>query len=598
MLNNHLRLLHTLFINLWQFNKKQTLTAIFLITAQSISTGFGLFLILPFLNAVGLLSQNVQTNSMLYQSLQQVQTVMPFNSPLANVLSLYALISATVAIIMYAEKIISGQLKQGYSTHLRNQLHKAIILLKWPYFIEHKSSDLLHSLTKKIDNIAAANYLLLVLINNTIFIIIYTLYACHLSISATLLACVFGCFLLLMVKPWQKKTSKNAKAYQADNQNLFQILNEEFLMIKGIKASNLSNKANQHLKKINHQVEKKGFLLTKNMAMAKLSYSLLAILTLTLLILVCENIIALPAAKLLMLLIIFSRILPLVSSCQQNYQSVLHFLPSVADVESLLKNCQKHAEKNKSTADTIHFQEKITFQKITFSYQPKKTPLIFENFTSEIPKNKITIITGPSGMGKSTLIDLLTGLFLPTNGQIIIDNTVLTEKNITAWRKNIVYLTQESFLFNGTLRENLCFYNKNLSDNALWQVIDKVEAHFCYDLKNGLNTRLGDRGLYFSGGEKQRLILARALLMKPKLLILDESTNALDDKTLVSLKKLLKTLKSTLTLVIISHQNSLIDIADNIIDLAKKKEYQPHGRVEKRRQKLCATKSFYPCETE
>ena len=159
MLNNHLKLLQKLFINLWQFNKKQTLTAIFLITAQSISAGFGLFLILPFLNAVGLLSQNVQTNSMLYQSLQQVQAVMPFNSPLANVLSLYALISATIAIIMYAEKIISGQLKQGYSTHLRNQLHKAIILLKWQYFIEHKSSDLLHGLTKKIDNIAAANYL-------------------------------------------------------------------------------------------------------------------------------------------------------------------------------------------------------------------------------------------------------------------------------------------------------------------------------------------------------------------------------------------------------------------------------------------------------
>jgi ABC-type multidrug transport system fused ATPase/permease subunit len=234
-------------------------------------------------------------------------------------------------------------------------------------------------------------------------------------------------------------------------------------------------------------------------------------------------------------------------------------IPPVISVESV------------TPASPFRWKNAITLCELSYRYPGAARPAL-DGLSVVIPKNTSLGVVGPTGSGKSTLVDLLLGLYCPTGGEILIDGQPLTPALVPSWRDSIGYVPQDIFLIDDTIARNIAF---GLPDEridqvrlreacAMAQILDFIEA----ELHGGFDTNVGERGIRLSGGQRQRIGLARALYHRPSLLILDEATSALDVGTEAKLLEALRGLSGTLTMVVAAHRFSVVANCEQVIDLA------------------------------
>jgi len=215
----------------------------------------------------------------------------------------------------------------------------------------------------------------------------------------------------------------------------------------------------------------------------------------------------------------------------------------------------------KVSKQNIPFNKEIFIQSINFSYQGSKK--IITNCSLSIKKNERIAIVGESGSGKSTLVDLISGLLTLSSGKILIDGIELSSNNLQNWREKIGYIPQNIFLFDGTVAQNVCFdrvYNKEKLINSL-----KLASIYNFLLdRDGIDTKVGDGGVHLSGGQAQRIAIARALYGDPEILIFDEATSALDPETEKNIMHDMYLLTRNMTFLLITHKLSIVSECDRI----------------------------------
>ncbi len=225
-----------------------------------------------------------------------------------------------------------------------------------------------------------------------------------------------------------------------------------------------------------------------------------------------------------------------------------------------------------------NFSGKIEFHDVSFSYNDDAPALQHISLTA-LPGQTLALV-GSTGSGKSTVLNLLSRFYEPSSGSILLDGEPISEISKEWLRDNTGFVTQEAFLFNTTIRENLTLAKHQASDEELWSVLEAANAaDFIRALPEGLDAKAGERGIRFSGGEKQRLSIARALLKNPPLLLLDEATSALDNNTEKLVQQALDRLRSNRTSFVIAHRLSTIRNAD-LICVLHKGELVESGRHE------------------
>ncbi len=278
-------------------------------------------------------------------------------------------------------------------------------------------------------------------------------------------------------------------------------------------------------------------------------------------------VLAVPLALFVPVLAIFLRIVPLAGNLQNGVRSWQFCRPALANLLATVEEARGAAEPGPEMGEPLALATAIELSDISLSYPDRDRP-VFDRFSHRIEVGSLVGVTGPSGSGKSTLADLLSGLVAPDAGQILVDGAPLIGADRIRWRRQVAYVEQSPYLFDGTIAENVAWGNLEEVDRAaVEQALEEASAGFVRALPEGIDTLVGERGRELSGGERQRIALARALLRQPSLLILDEVSAALDSDNEQAITRTLAALRGRTTCVVLSHRAALLRDVDDLIEL-------------------------------
>jgi ATP-binding cassette, subfamily C, bacterial len=547
----------------WRATDGRLLFGSVLTLVAALTEGLSLVLLVPIL-ALATSSGTVQVESIPFIG----QFLSPLNFSLQFMLfSLVCVIIAQAALLFF-KATYNARIFQNATDKTRMSFFNDLGMARWECFNKSRLSDLDNVLMGEIDRIAAATYSMQSLIQSIILLTIYTALAALVSWQMTLFALLSGSTLFLLLRPIRSYAARHGRdltsMYEERGATVLEFLNG-MRVAKSFTAEEIYiSRFKAHLAEFCRKVLRYAqatslgtFFFQVGSAIIGIGFVWLAI-----------EFLKLDFATIAFLIIIFLRLVPRFLGLQDSLQTFLSCLPAFENFEKMSHHFATQAEPPIAigvTAPTLKY--KIEIKELQKIHEGASSPSVAIDQLS-ICAGGITALVGFSGAGKSTLADLLLGLTTPSSGVISIDGTPLTDENRKAWRQNVAFVQQDPFLFHDTILANLLLARPEANETAVWEALSQANvADFVRGLPEGLKTIVGDRGARFSGGERQRLVLARALLRKPQLLILDEATSALDQENEAIIAKTIQGLRGSMTIITIAHRSSMISLADDVIVL-------------------------------
>lgn len=545
--------------------RSKAIVALIILVFKGITEGVGLLFIIPLLSLIGI-SELGESNGKFIQFIHDTVNSTGIDLTVINVLGIYLSVMSFYAVLNYFQSVNTKTISQRVILKWRNAFFQRITFSSWESIQSHKDSDLQEILTIEIRKLGLIMNQVIQLTGTLILVLIYLCLSLLLSFKLTALSIIPIGLLLLLNRPINKKTYSLGQLVVKHTKEMHSIIQEHIASLKLVKSYRKEKEHIEIFKDRNFASESQSLSFTKVSGKTKLFFEILAALIIAIYIYIAIVIINIAVAEVLLLIVIFARLLPKVSKIVNNYQQLLNAIPAF---EHTLEIFNQLEVKNDLLANEnnqkILLDQKIEFKSIYFSYE--KNPVL-SNLSFIIQANKTTLILGSSGVGKSTIVDLILRLYHPLEGIIMVDNFDLNTLNQNNWKDQIAYVPQDAFLFHQSILKNLLWVKPEASPEEIELALTQAGAYeFVQKLPNGLDTIVGNRGTNLSGGERQRIALARALLKQPQLLILDEATNAVDDKNEDLIKHALVKLNGKMTIIIVAHRSKLVDLADDVIRL-------------------------------
>lgn len=517
--------------------------------AVALTEGAGLLMLLPLLALAGVFEPVGQgTASWSVRLLASFGMTWTIEGAL---LVFVALIFVQAQLSMWRDRE-AQVLQVEFGGYLREVLYAAITVARWAFISEKHSGELASVLTSEVQRIVSGTYFLLRFFAVAVLGVAYLVVALWLSVWLTMLALVSGLVLWLILRRADGAARQGGALLSQANRNFFGQMQEFLSAMKLIKIHGEEAESQRRFRRELEQVS--GRMIEFNnvhtrvraiyraggaAALAMLSYAALVWFKL-------------PAANLLVMIAIFARMLPQMAELHGGRQQLLHMLPAFAAWRALLEACEAGRDPQESSGDAVVLERDIVFDDTEFCYEQSHHRLRIAHLI--IPARQTTAILGISGSGKTTLLDLLSGLVTPDRGSIRVDGVPLAQ--LQGWRKSIAYIPQETHIQGGSVRDNLTWGNRAPGDDEMWRALERAAlAELVRRLPHGLDAEVGERGVKLSGGEKQRLALARALLRRSQLLILDEATSALDADNHRFLLETIRNLHGSMTILIVTHRH-------------------------------------------
>jgi len=545
--------------------------ALVLTICYTLTQGVQLLLIVPLMQLVGI---NVQQGNIgwIAELVSHAFAATKISPTLATVLGAFVLLTGLQALIGRWQTVYELKLQQDFVASLRRRLYNAIVGADWLTLVRSRFSDFTHALTTELDRVGAAATLVLAIISNVMVLAVYVLTALWLSLAMTVLVFFCGAGLLLMLRKKTREARWSGEEISRATNGLYAASIEHLAGVKTTKSYGMEERSTGRFSGVAEEVAQMRLSATRVYAEAGFWFQVGSVLTLAFILYISTEALSLPTAELILLIFLFNRMIPLFSGTQQSFQQYLEALPAFTGVMQMLERCEAAAEPKVESSERVELQQEIRFSNTSFAYGEEGGSWAIRNLDLTIEAGKTTAIVGPSGAGKSTLADLVMGLLVPNQGQVLIDGVPLGAEQIRDWRRRIGYVAQDTFLFNDTVCANLLWTCPEANDEEIKRALKSAAAEeFVSKLPKGLETVLGDRGVRLSGGERQRLALARALLRKPSLLILDEATSALDSENERRVQGAIEQLHGQMTILTITHRLTAIRGADVIHVLEKGK---------------------------
>lgn len=444
------------------------------------------------------------------------------------------------------------------ATGLRADLIKRLLRVRWSYFTHQPLGRIANAIS--VDATRAGNaYLMAATFQvNLIQTVIYGLVAALVSWQLTLGALALGGGIALSLHFLVRISKKAGRRQTERTSELVIYLNDALSNIKPLKAMAKSGKfANLFDRKIDQLNRSLRRQVVSQHALKNLEEMLVAIAA-GIGFFFATTFWDVPVSQLMVMGVLLYQAVSSVGKMQRQFQKTQVLESPYWAMRGLIDDAEKAREPNSGTAAPT-LEHGCRFENVTFAYAGEK---VLDRVSLEIPTPGLTVITGASGSGKTTLTDLLLGLHEPQAGQVLLDGTPLSEIDLEAWRGMVGYVPQELILFHDTVLANVTLGDPRIDEAAVKRALEDAGAwDFVSSLPEGLQNIVGEKGAKLSGGQRQRIALARALAGRPKLLILDEVTSALDPRTERDICRNIDALSSTMTILAITHREAWTDIA-------------------------------------
>ena len=548
--------------SLFQLMPKKVTLALCLMVLISLTQGVSLILLVPLLQLVGL---NVTQGSLgqIAGVVSTVFTSLGLQLNIATVLIIYVAVISFIAILNRLQTLMTAEIQFQFAAHMRKQLYMAITNSNWLFLSTMKSSNFAHALTNEIERISNGTGRFLSLLSSIMILIVYIIFALKLAGIITGVIFIVGISILLVLRRMVNKSRSSGQEITTTTQDLYSSILQHLDGMKTIKSFGMQDENIRVFSNQTNKVAKNYLKMIQTYADVKLLFDVGTVIVLAIMVIILLEVIKLPTASLFLLIYLFIMMIPQFSIIQNSYQYFITMLPAYNNVIMLKEQCLENTEV-KDIGERVELNNAIELKNVWFSYQSDEY-FSMKDLNLKIYAGKTTAIVGLSGAGKSTVADLVMGLIQPNEGEITVDDIPINKNFPGYWKDQIGYVAQETFLFNETIRLNLLLAQPKANEKDIIDALKLASANeFVSKLPEGLDTVIGDRGVKFSGGERQRLALARALLRKPSLLILDEATSNLDSKNEKKILKAIDDLHGEITILIIAHRLSTIENADYI----------------------------------
>lgn len=462
-------------------------------------------------------------------------------------------------------------LRNGVLKDLREKLYSKIVHLPISYYSDQRKGDVMTKMLGDVGEVQNSFFQILELVVREPLTIVFSIFAMlAISVKLTLFVFIFIPISGIIIS----RIGKNLKAKSIRAQNeqgiFISTLDETLTGLKVVKSYNAEN---SFIQKFNDSLDRLLKLTTsianKNNLASPMS-EFLGIVTIAVLlwfggIMVLEDLSLKGTQFIAYMGLAYTILTPAKAISKASYQ-VKSGLAAAERVFTLLE--QENVVVNKPNAFVKHtFENKISVKNINFAYQDEN---VLKNFSFEVEKGKTIALVGQSGSGKSTIANLLTRFYDINEGSIEVDGVEVRDWDMHALRGLIGLVTQDSILFNESIKNNLLIGKPNATDEEIIDALKIANAYeFVAALPNGIDTNIGDAGGKLSGGQKQRLSIARAVLKNPPIMILDEATSALDTESEKLVQDALEKMMQNRTSIVIAHRLSTIQKADNIIVMQK-----------------------------
>jgi ATP-binding cassette, subfamily C, bacterial len=532
--------------------------------ALSATEGVGLLLLVPLLQLIGVDAHQGPLNRVV-EIFSAVFLTVGVRPTLGIVLGVYVAAIGAQGLLERRQAGLNNIIQHEFVSTLRTRLYRAIVGAKWTEFARVRASDFKHVLTDEVGRVGAATYSLIDLSVVATTSLVYVGLAARVSPGMTGLVIACGALLALTVRRKIEKARLAGEHHWESSVRLHRAISDHLASLKMAKGYGMEDRHAEVFVRLSADLSDVGLETTRSYSRLRQQLSLGTAVVLAVIVYVSYTVLAVSTAQLLLLLFLFGRLVPRLTSLYQKTQSLATLLPAFSAVSEMERRCLAAAEPVVERRLEIDLNHRIAFDRITLDYRDDGQSPAVRDVSLTIDAGSTTAIVGPSGAGKSTLADLLMGIIEPSRGRLLVDGTPLTRDYLHAWRQRIGYVPQDTFLFHESVRDNLLWARPGADEEDLWRALRLAAADtFVAALPQGLDTVVGDRGVLVSGGERQRLSLARALLRRPKLLILDEATSSLDSENEVRIQQAIKNLHQQMTIVVITHRLSTVRDADLI----------------------------------
>ncbi len=467
------RVLRAYLSTLYESTGWELVLSIVLAALCSLTEGIGIVLLIPTLQISGLNLMGQGKVQSYAASIEAGLRSIHLTPSLPLLLSIFVVLICARTLLTKMQTVTGSRVQQQFEAHLRERLHRAIVGADWLFICRKKSADLVHVLTAEVERVGTATVYALMFAGDVLVTAIYAAVALALSAGVTLMVLSAGLLLAILLRRKTEALQEVGTAWSRANQLLYGAIIGHVQSLKATKAYNAEAHDREVFAHLNSAVEDVRNEAIRKQAVGSGWFETGSFLILVAAIFVSIRVFAVGPASILILLLVFARLMPRLVAAYTHYQGVVNQLPAFTAITELENECVAASEHLDSQAQPVNFTSAVELRNISFAYQLAMGPVL-SDASLELRVGQTVALIGPSGSGKSTLADIAIGLLRPDLGAVRIDGSELTRANLAGWRARIGYVSQDTVLFHDTLRANLSWARRDVSEEEMWHALRLV----------------------------------------------------------------------------------------------------------------------------